>query len=262
MNRILIAAILLIPIVTPAYAQSVYNESTNQLSVPSIKVGNTVYTDVVITVGDVVSVGGSYVDASATYNLQAAYDLSITQPESREFDITGESEGVSVTGTGTVSTSALAAGTFEGMPAQVRTTDSSFVLELIGLSTPFSSTSFAYYDNNNRFLGGDGEGYEVVDAYFDLPTAASSGDTGLIYQSTLYTDSTKSIIEGTNTVTYTTTLDSNNTLTLTVISVTRNSAGETTQTITRRWRVFADNSVERLGETLLDESVFLTITYK
>lgn len=69
-------------------------------------------------------------------------------------------------------------------------------------------------------------------------------------------------MEGRNTVTYTTALDSDNTLTLTVISVLRDLSGATLQTITRRLRVFADNSVVRLGETLLDSSVFLTITYQ
>ena len=173
-----------------------------------------------------------------------------------------ESEGFSVTGGGSVTTGELAAGTFEGSPAQVRTTNSEFILNVLGTEVPFSTNSLSYYDANNRFLGGDGEGYEVVDAYYDLPTEASSGDTGLIYQSTLYTDSSKAIVEGKNTVTYTTALDSDNTLTLTVISVTRDLSGETLQTITRRWRVFADTSVVRLGETLLDSSVFLTITYQ
>lgn len=262
MNRILIATILLIPFVSTVYAQSVYDESTNQLSVPAIKVGNTVYTDVVITVGEVLSVAGSYIDASATYNLQAAYDLLISQPESRDFELTGESEGISVTGTGTVTSGSLMPGMFEGMSAQVRAIDSSFVLEVFGSETPFSSSSLSYYDSSNRFLGSDGEGYEVVDTYYDLPVAASSGDTGLIYQSTLYTDASKSTVEGKNTVTYTTTLDSDNTLTLTVISVLKDLSGETLQTITRRWRIFADNSVTRLGETLLDSSVFLTISYQ
>lgn len=261
MMRSLFLAILISVQVLPAFGQSVYDESTNQLSLPSVKVGNTVYTDVVVTLNEVLSVGGSYVDASATYDLRAAYQRLVTGPESETFNLTGESEGITVTGSGTVNSGQLMAGVFEGMPAQVRTTNASFTLNALGAESTINSTSQAYYDSNNRFLGGDGEDYEVVEAYYELPVAASSGDTGLIYESTLYTDSSKTVVEGKNTVTYTTALDSGNTLSLTIISVTRNMSGETIRTITRRWRVFADNSVDRLGETLLDDTVFLTITY-
>lgn len=262
MKKILTLVSLLAFANSLAYSQSVYDEASGQLSVPSIKVGNTVYTDVVITVGEVLSVGGSYVDASAIYDLRAAYDGVITDTGSYAFQITGESQGITVTGSGSVTLGQLMAGTFEGSPAQVKGSDASFTLNAIGAESTINSSSQAYYDGNNRFLGSDGEDYEVVNAYYDLPTQVSSGDSGLIYESTLYTDSSKTTVEGINTVTYTTALDSDNTLALNVISVVRNPAGQTIRTITRRWRVFADNSVARLGETLLDETVFLTITYQ
>ena len=44
-----------------AYAVDTYNASNNQLSIPSVIVGNTTYNNVVITVGSVVSLGGSSV---------------------------------------------------------------------------------------------------------------------------------------------------------------------------------------------------------
>lgn len=114
-----------------AQAQSVYDESSNQLSLPSVRVGNTIYNDVVITVGELISVGGSYVDGNTTYNLRAAYERLITEAGTSSFGITGESEGFSVTGSGSVTTGALTSTTFEGMPARVRTTDSEFILNFL-----------------------------------------------------------------------------------------------------------------------------------
>ena len=56
-RRILLSVVTL---ATPifAVAADVYNPTSNQLSIPAVDVSGTTYTDVVITVGDVISVFG------------------------------------------------------------------------------------------------------------------------------------------------------------------------------------------------------------
>ena len=46
------------------FAVANFNSSNGQLSVPSVVLGDTVYRDVVVTVGDVLAVGGSSLEKS------------------------------------------------------------------------------------------------------------------------------------------------------------------------------------------------------
>ncbi|MEI6469573.1 MAG: hypothetical protein WCO72_08875 [Betaproteobacteria bacterium] len=51
----------LILISTNVFAVDTYNASNNQLTIPSVNVGNTTYNNVVVTVGNIISLGGSSV---------------------------------------------------------------------------------------------------------------------------------------------------------------------------------------------------------
>ena len=51
----------LILISTNVFAVDTYNASNNQLTIPSVNVGNTTYSNVVVTVGNIISLGGSSV---------------------------------------------------------------------------------------------------------------------------------------------------------------------------------------------------------
>jgi len=50
---------IFILLASKTFSQDLYNPSTNQLTIPSVNVGNTNYINVVITVGNVISVGAS-----------------------------------------------------------------------------------------------------------------------------------------------------------------------------------------------------------
>ena len=80
MTRILRSTCLfLVTIATPIFAAAadVYNPTSNQLSIPAVDVSGTTYTDVVITVGDVISVfGGTASGTTDSYN-PARNQLSI-----------------------------------------------------------------------------------------------------------------------------------------------------------------------------------------
>lgn len=57
-----------------AYAIDAYNHVTNQLTIPSVVLGNTLYKDVVITVGPVLTVGGSNLDSKYPAKPSSMYD--------------------------------------------------------------------------------------------------------------------------------------------------------------------------------------------
>lgn len=62
-----------LPVVT--YADT-YDAATNQLTITSITLGNTTYTNVVVTVGSLVSVGGSSPSSAATCGGADTYDIA------------------------------------------------------------------------------------------------------------------------------------------------------------------------------------------
>jgi len=57
-----------------AYAIDAYNHVTNQLTIPAVVLGNTVYKDVVITVGPILTVGGSNLDSKYPAKSSSLYD--------------------------------------------------------------------------------------------------------------------------------------------------------------------------------------------
>lgn len=244
------------------FAQVVYNQTKNQLELPSVKVGDTIYTDVVITVGQVLTLGGSYPDPGlANFSLEAAYRQFIQVPETKAFDISGIVEGISMTGSGSVTAGRMTGTTFEGRSALSQTATFSLTLRGNGQSVPFSTSSTTYYDSNYRLLGSMGTTYEVVTSYYGFPSSATANDAGLLYQSTIYRDSSKRLIDGKRTVTYSTTFESPSTLVLTVIDIEKDNLGNTTLTSSARYRVASDNSVTRLGETANDSSSFLVMAF-
>ena len=58
MKKILLSTILTFALSSTAHSDT-YDPVTNRLSIPSITVDGVVYTDVVITVGEIISIGGS-----------------------------------------------------------------------------------------------------------------------------------------------------------------------------------------------------------
>jgi len=248
--------------ITSAFAQNSYNGANNQLSLPSVKVGNTIYTDVVITVGQVLSVGSSYEDTGASFNLKQAYENSVLSSQAESFTISGEIEGANVSGTGTLTQGGFASTFFEGKSARSKTLNISMNLIFNGQSFPFITSSDSYYDLDNRPLGSDGDGYEVVTLFNNLPSQAGVNHAGLAYRSTIYKNSSKSVVEAYRTATYSTNFESAGTIILTLITIDRDQQGNVSFTSSTRYRVFSDNSVDRLGETAYDSTSFLTITYQ
>jgi hypothetical protein len=68
--RLLTSVLALLVIVSEAYAVDTYNPLSKQLTIPSVAIGSTTYTDMVITVGSIVSgpTGTTPLGSGDTYN--------------------------------------------------------------------------------------------------------------------------------------------------------------------------------------------------
>lgn len=144
--------------------------------------------------------------ATPTLPLAAAMASFARDTRTTPFTVagTGSSGGQTVAfgGSGSIS-STIAAGTFEGVAAQVKTLTTNATLTAQGASSPISDTSVAYYDANYQTLGTSAAtSYCVSSPSGGFPASAKVGDTGTWYSATCYTNSTKSVKTFTRTLTF------------------------------------------------------------
>ena len=152
------------------YAYDFYDSSTNSLNIPSVQVGSTIYSDVVITVGNVVKVGG-------TSTLNQTYDLNslnmnrvnISSPVTLNYNVSGVVNSSAFTGSGSVISNPLTATTFEGNAAKSQSTLSSTLIMGSNGSTPTTYNEIYFYDSNNNVIGFLDTLYHVVSSYKQLP---------------------------------------------------------------------------------------------
>lgn len=244
------------------YAQDVYDPATKQLSIPSVKVGKRIYTNVVITVGDILSVGEFYeVDAEA-FSLNEAYKNSVAASAIRRFSISGNLFGSGVSGNGTETVGRLSATSFLGSPAFSKTANVTMTLYSDGEEVPLSFSVTSYLDGQNRLLGMTSpEEMEVVEKYFGLPEQALPNDTGILYESTVYQGSTAVSPIGKVRATYSTTYESANSLILQVILTRTDNLGKIESTTSSISRVGRDKTVSPISGTATSADGTFTISY-
>ncbi|MGJ8689603.1 MAG: hypothetical protein ACSHXZ_08790 [Gammaproteobacteria bacterium] len=244
-----------------ALANDIYDAATNQLYIQSVEVGNDIFTDVVITVGDLISIGGSTEISKNTYNLKTVYEGLVTESEGNQFSLKGTVNGVTVSGSGNQTSGRLVSSSFEGVPALAKTSHGTMTINVFGESIPLAVSTQAFYDSNYNYLGLSGDEYEVVTSRNPIPTAAKINDAGVLYTATVYTSSSKVSTIGTVTASYSITYETENSIILTLINIKRNLNGSVTQTSTANHRVTKDNVFTRISETSGDNTTFLSITF-
>ena len=207
--------------------------------------------------------GSSASPTSSTeiFQLRAGYASYLASAGTKPFTLAGTASGISISGSGTSSAGNLSSTTFEGQSAQAQTTTTTGTLTANGQSTPLTATSTTYVDGNYNPLGFDGSQYEVVTSSISIPTTARVNDSAVWYQSTRYTDSSKTTVLGTTTASFVLEAETAFTALLKIIEVERNTSNTVTSTNTITFRMTPAGVLTRLSETLVEGTTSLTVTY-
>ena len=179
------------------YAYDFYDSSTNSLNIPSVQVGSTIYSDVVITVGNVVKVGGTST-LNQTYELNSLNmkRVNISSPVTLNYNVSGVVNSSAFTGSGSVISNPLTATTFEGNAAKSQSTLSSTLIMGSNGSTPTTYNEIYFYDSNNNVIGFLDTLYHVVSSYKQLPNKVSNYSSGIWITTNDYLDSSKKVALG------------------------------------------------------------------
>ena len=176
------------------------------------------------------------VTSTLSFPLQSGYRSLTANGSSNNFTVSGSCTG---TGTRTVG-AANTTTTFEG--ATALSAANTLTMSLVGC-TPSSSgaTSTNYYDTNYipRGFSAVGVNYGV---YLTAPTVPNNimvGNTGTIGTQTLYTNSSKTVSNGTDVSSYVIEPDTADTAIINLISRIYNASGTLTSTEQDRYRINA-----------------------
>lgn len=199
--------------------------------------------------------------STATFQLRTAYISALTDTRSLGFRITGSTSGVSMTGTGTLTQGSVSSTTFERQAALVKTSTITATLSANGQSIPLGVTTVSYYDSNYNPLGLDGDEYEVVSSSNPIPVTARVNDTGIWYTSVRYSDSSKTRVLGTATVSYVLEPDTASTALLKIIVIEKDLSNSLSSTSTTTFRLTSSGTLSRISETVVEDSTSLTVTY-
>ena len=161
--------------------------------------------------------GGDTAVSTLSFPLGTAYKTIIADGWSKGFTVAGDCSGSGNRTVGPASTPA----TFEGVTGLSAVT--TFTMTLTNCTPAITNQTFtSYYDSSYVPLGIDSPGvnYGVYATPPTLPTTVKVGDTGPIGTMNLYTDSTKSIPNGTLVQSYV--IEPNNSATAIVNLVSKN----------------------------------------
>lgn len=207
--------------------------------------------------------GGSSgpVTSTDTFQLRTAYVNYLQDTRSLPFTLSGTSSGYSVTGSGTTTQGSVFSTTFEGQPAQAKTTTVTGSFTVNGQSSTLASSATTYVDSNFNPLGFNGTSYTVVTSATPIPTTGRVGDTGTWYNATRYTSSSKTTRSGTETATFVMEPDTASTALLKIIQVQKDTSNVTTNTTTITFRLTTAGTLTRLSEAGGTNTTSLTATY-
>jgi outer membrane lipopolysaccharide assembly protein LptE/RlpB len=208
--------------------------------------------------------GGVSVPVASTesFNLKTVWANTLTSSSSNNYTISGTVSGVAVSGSGTVTRGNLSAGTFEGLPAQQRTTTATGSVVVNGVTVALNTSSIDWVDSNYVPKGeSGGEDYVVVTGTPTIPTTVRINDTGTLYTANRYFSSTKAVLRGTSRATYVVEADTSSTALVTLIIEEKNTSNVTTSTSSAQFRITTAGAFTRIKETLVEGTSTLIVTY-
>jgi hypothetical protein len=180
--------------------------------------------------------GAAAATSTSTFSIANANIDNIKATRNLNWTLSGVVSGVAVGGSGTYVDSGLAASTFGGGAAQLKTIRFNGNITAQGQSSPYSQIENVYYDAAFLQIGSVGAGgtlYTTVNLSA-LPTAAKIGDSGTLATVTGYSNPAKTSQTGTSTVTWALSADTATTAILKVTTTSNNAASPSTSVETLR----------------------------
>ena len=194
--------------------------------------------------------GSGVVASTLTFPLQQININQLVNSSSAPFTVSGTMNGYSVTGTGNLTDGTLSAATFEGNPAQQQITTITGSITVNGQTSSLGSSSTTYVDSNYLPLGvSDTSEYTVMVTANPIPSSVHVNDTGTLATGNRYTNSTKSTLLDTLTMTYVIEADTATTALLSVINKYQDMNGTITETSINQYRIGADGTSSRVKST-------------
>ena len=203
--------------------------------------------------------GGDNTPVVSTENfaLQQAWVGYLYESNSYSYAVSGSYQGLPVTGSGTLTNGNVTTGTFEGVGALQRSQTVTGSISVSGQAVPLAGTSTTFFDSNYNLLGFSyvGGDYSVVTSYKSIPVIGKVGDTDTWYNLTDYTDSSKTSIISTSTMSYVIEPDTSLTAILKIIETVSDGTVNTVS-----FRMTTNGQLTRLTETTVDSSIPFTLT--
>lgn len=184
--------------------------------------------------------GSTPVTQILSFPLQAGYKALISSGLSKTFSVSGTCTG---SGSKTVAPATTSA-TFEGATALSST--ATLTMSLTNCTPASTAQTFtSYVDANYAPLGFNSPGvnYGVYLIPAIVPVTVSVGATATIGTETLYADSTKKVLNGTQVLSYTVQADTSSTAIINLIAKNYNAAGTLTATEQDLYRVSATGAL-------------------
>ena len=210
--------------------------------------------------------GGSTASAPVAstdiFQLQVANANMVQRTSTLNCTLSGTYNGYPISGNEVVTFGSLTSTTFENQPAlsQINTNTGSFTLN--GTQYPINGSSTNYYDTNYLPVGYYGTEYVVMNGVAVIPATIKINDSGTIGTATRYTDSTKTTLIGTKTVTWTLLPDTASTGILSVTDTYKDTTSTVTETDTSTYRLTPAGGVTNLTSTATySNGNVLTLTY-
>lgn len=207
-------------------------------------------------------------DSQVTVPATLAMANFVNQAKSSQMTINGTltvgGQSFPFTGAGTLTESSDSA-TFEGQSALRKNSEMRGTLSVNGETRPLSSSSQLYFDTGYGPMGSTGEeAYCVVSYANALPASAKAGDSGPWYAENCYTDSTKRVSIGTDSISYSLEADTATSLLLNVLQRMEEPGGARLSGIST-FRVETSGQIDRVRQASTSEyggdSFIMTIIY-
>lgn len=196
------------------------------------------------------------------YDTWRALGLASAATIAMSYTSTGTMGGVRATASGTLLTSwGLTPTTFESQPALQRTADFSGTVTVGGQTTSYSKRVLSYLDPTGLPLGEQTGTYGVVSGVATIPQTGKVGDSGTLYSTVHYADSTKAILVGTSTTTYSLSAETSWTALMTITTTYKTPAGELVSTDAYTYRITPSGSATLLSEVVTEGADVVTTTF-